>query len=231
MYALGCTLFHLIAGKPPFRGRDPLSKLASHAGERIPSLESAGVPSLVEQALTGMMTKDPDRRYQHPRQVVDVLTQVLEKLEPAQLKWRASAISNKLPEYEAWLQPYRLAPETAKNEIPEISMPPILAAGLPSQQPEPTDMFITFGHCESAELCRSGISGRHDRRLRLRRRLRQSGGPTTPSSAVVQRRRRDQQCRPDRQSNRRAEVHPRRAPRRARCARCRTCDDDGFSAG
>jgi serine/threonine protein kinase len=146
VYALGCTLFHLIAGKPPFRGRDPLSKLASHAGERIPSLESAGVPALVDQALTGMMAKDPDRRYQHPRQVADVLTQLLEKLEPAQLKWRASAISNKLPEYEAWLQPYRLAPESAQNEIPEISMPPILAAGLQSQQhPEPTDMFISLG--------------------------------------------------------------------------------------
>jgi serine/threonine protein kinase len=145
VYALGCTMFHLIAGKPPFRGRDPLSKLASHAGERVPSLESAGVPALVDQAITGMLAKDPDRRYQHPRQVADVLTQVLEKLEPAQLKWRGSAVSNKLPEYEAWLQPYRLAPESAQNEIPEISMPPILAAGLPSPPPEPTDMFISLG--------------------------------------------------------------------------------------
>ncbi|HTQ39076.1 MAG TPA: protein kinase [Pirellulales bacterium] len=137
IYALGCTLFHLLAGKPPFAGRDALSKLASHSSERIPSLESAGVPGPVNQVLTGMMAKDPTQRYQRPRQVAEALAQVLEKLDSSQLHRPASAVSNKLPEYEAWLQPYNLASESKTNWVPEIETPPILAASMRAEEKDP----------------------------------------------------------------------------------------------
>ena len=137
IYALGCTFFHLLAGRPPFSGRDILSKIASHSSERIPSLESAAVPGPISQVLASMMAKEPARRLQRPRQVADALGQVLEQLDPAQLHWPASAVSNKLPEYESWLQPYQLATDSQRHWAPEIQTPPILAASLRSQEPPP----------------------------------------------------------------------------------------------
>lgn len=139
IYALGCTLFHLLTGRPPFKGTDLLSKLSSHAAQQIPPLDSAVAPQLVNQVLAVMMAKDPQRRYQNARQTVEVLTKLLEKLDPEQLQWPASTTSNKLPEYEAWLAPYGLAPASQTNDAPDIAMPPILAAGLqprPQRQPE-----------------------------------------------------------------------------------------------
>src|SRR5262249_42501977 len=132
VYALGCTLFHLLAGRPPYTGRDVVSKLASHGAEKIPLLDSAGLPPLVSQTLAGMMAKDPARRYQKAKQVAEALGQVLKQLDEKQLTWPASAVSNKLPEYVAWLQPYNLAPESQKNWVPEIPTPPILEASLRS---------------------------------------------------------------------------------------------------
>jgi serine/threonine protein kinase len=134
IYALGCTLFKLLTGRAPFTGRDVLSKLASHASERIPSLDAASVPAPLVQVLTGMMAKEPARRFQRAKQVSDALTQVLTQLDPAQLEWPPSQVSNKLPEYESWLQPYNLSTDSQKSWAPEVDMPPILAASMRSEQ-------------------------------------------------------------------------------------------------
>ena len=149
VYALGCTLFHLLARRPPFIGRDPLSKLASHAAEKIPTVDQPGVPPILNQVLAGMLAKDPARRYQHPRQVADVLGQVLAKFEPDQLKWRASPTPNKLPEFEAWIQPYKMAVDSQKHYAPDIEMPPILAA---SMQPPPVPSLTNPGVDEALDI-------------------------------------------------------------------------------
>ncbi len=127
----------MLTGRSPFVGRDLLSKLASHASERIPSLDSAAVPAPIHQIVVAMMAKDPARRVQRPRQVADAIGQVLQQLDPAQLQWPASAISNKLPEYESWLQPYQLSTDQQRTWAPEISTPPILAASLRAEEPRP----------------------------------------------------------------------------------------------
>jgi hypothetical protein len=36
LYALGCTLYHLLAGRPPFPGSDPLGKLFAHQTRAVP---------------------------------------------------------------------------------------------------------------------------------------------------------------------------------------------------
>jgi eukaryotic-like serine/threonine-protein kinase len=36
LYALGCTLYHLLAGRPPFPGGDPLGKLFAHQTRAVP---------------------------------------------------------------------------------------------------------------------------------------------------------------------------------------------------
>jgi serine/threonine protein kinase/class 3 adenylate cyclase len=65
VYALGATLFHLLAGRPPFMAATPLAVIALHCNEPPPALKkldsalSDGVCQIVNKALA----KHPDSRY------------------------------------------------------------------------------------------------------------------------------------------------------------------------
>jgi hypothetical protein len=131
VYALGCTLFQMLARRPPFGGRDLLAKLASHGSDRVPTLDSIGVPQAVSQLLAKMMAKDRARRLRQPREVAESLAQVLELLDPGQLRQVHSPQQNKLQEFEAWLHPYQLASGTKSHFVPELEMSPVLAASFP----------------------------------------------------------------------------------------------------
>src|SRR5262249_1948462 len=71
IYSLGCTLYHLLAGKPPFRGATALRKTNAHrtrAAEQIPNL-----PPGLAAVLAKMMAKDPADRYQSATEVAEAL--------------------------------------------------------------------------------------------------------------------------------------------------------------
>jgi serine/threonine protein kinase len=77
VYSLGCILFELITGKPPFRNVMPLMICYQHAMNPPPSFESLGVHAdrEVESLIMRMLAKSPDKR----PQTVEVL---LDELEP-----------------------------------------------------------------------------------------------------------------------------------------------------
>ncbi len=64
IYALGCTLYQLLTGHPPFEGGDATQKMNRHAGEPIVPLTNFGVPEQVGQVVAYMMAKNPQVRYQ-----------------------------------------------------------------------------------------------------------------------------------------------------------------------
>src|SRR5581483_11401563 len=75
IYSLGCTLYHLLAGKPPFAGGTGYSKVAGHL-ERTPRLLSearADLPPALLEVLDRMLAKDPRRRFQTPGEVAEAL--------------------------------------------------------------------------------------------------------------------------------------------------------------
>jgi serine/threonine protein kinase len=76
IYALGCTLYALLAGKSPFHGyHDAEAKLAAHRSEPPPdlSLVQPELPRGMHQVLERMLAKNPGDRYAEPRQVAEAL--------------------------------------------------------------------------------------------------------------------------------------------------------------
>ena len=63
IYSLGATLYHMLAGRPPFEG-EPLEVLRQHRETPVPFEPLAGLPADVRDALARCMEKDPAERYQ-----------------------------------------------------------------------------------------------------------------------------------------------------------------------
>jgi serine/threonine-protein kinase len=66
VYSLGCVLFEMLAGSPPFKGSTALAVLASHTVDPIPSLRMrrSGVSDALEHTLAKALAKTPAQRYE-----------------------------------------------------------------------------------------------------------------------------------------------------------------------
>jgi serine/threonine protein kinase len=75
VYSLGCTLYYLLTGAPPFKGRSLYEVLESHQSmEAKPlNLVRPEVPEELAAVVRKMMAKDPARRYQTPMALVQAL--------------------------------------------------------------------------------------------------------------------------------------------------------------
>jgi WD40 repeat protein len=75
IYALGCTLFHLLAGRPPFPDGSVPEKIAHHAGTPLPSLNAVRpeVPTGLAAVVARMTAKDPAGRHATPAEVAEAL--------------------------------------------------------------------------------------------------------------------------------------------------------------
>ncbi len=73
VYSLGCTLYHLLAGKPPFWQSD-LKPEKAHEREKLPPIESGNaVPRGLWDVLQKMTAKNPKERYGDPAEVAAAL--------------------------------------------------------------------------------------------------------------------------------------------------------------
>ncbi|MEA2470844.1 MAG: hypothetical protein QOE38_1843, partial [Thermoleophilaceae bacterium] len=65
VYALGCMLFEMIAGQPPFRRENEYATMYAHTSEPAPALSSLapGVPPALDAALARALAKDPEARF------------------------------------------------------------------------------------------------------------------------------------------------------------------------
>jgi serine/threonine-protein kinase len=75
VYAMGCVLFEMITGRPPYESSTAMGLFAMHATDRTPSLQQLDpdVPLFLDRAVSRAMAKSPDDRFESPREFAETL--------------------------------------------------------------------------------------------------------------------------------------------------------------
>ncbi|MBB5913751.1 serine/threonine-protein kinase [Nocardia transvalensis] len=79
VYSVGCVLFEILTGEPPFTGDSPVAVAYQHVREdpRLPSLVNPGVPRELDSVILKAMAKNPANRYQTAAEMRADLIRVL----------------------------------------------------------------------------------------------------------------------------------------------------------
>jgi serine/threonine protein kinase len=82
IYSLGCTLFFMLTGRPPFPEGTVLQKLLAHQSDAPPDVRElrSDVPDMLANAISTMLAKQPDQRFQTPIDLAAALTSCVEQL-------------------------------------------------------------------------------------------------------------------------------------------------------
>jgi serine/threonine protein kinase len=132
IYSLGCTLFYLLAGRPPMPGRTRVEKFNGHLQGKAEPLETLcpELPAELVAVVRKMMARDADQRYTMPAEVVTALSAFITGSIAPQRSVAAASASHTL-------QPRRAAtalPWSDTSSMPPAT-PPLLSASRPSVPP------------------------------------------------------------------------------------------------
>ncbi|TWT43437.1 protein kinase domain-containing protein [Botrimarina hoheduenensis] len=73
IYSLGCTLYHLLTGEPPFAQSDLRAQKAHERESLVPASRSCDAPPELDALLRQMMAKSPEDRPQRPLEIAAAL--------------------------------------------------------------------------------------------------------------------------------------------------------------
>jgi serine/threonine-protein kinase len=75
IYSLGCVLYEMLSGEPPFTGKNAMAIMARHAMETVPAIRivRSSVPEEVEEAIFAAMEKAPVDRPKSCAEFIEIL--------------------------------------------------------------------------------------------------------------------------------------------------------------
>jgi formylglycine-generating enzyme required for sulfatase activity/serine/threonine protein kinase len=132
IYSLGCTLYYLLSGGPPFQGTSLYDILqAHHSRDALPlNLARPAVPVELAALVGKMMAKEPERRFQTPAEVAKALTPFFKKGNAAPVRWKPDVSQSRQPEVEPTRASLVSVPRRPATEVAPAPAP---AARKPSQ--------------------------------------------------------------------------------------------------
>ncbi len=129
IYSLGCALYHLLTGQPPFPDKNILNQMIRHATETPKPLQDfvPAIPEGLSQIVNWMMAKQAEHRYPTPGRAAQALDAFLmvtsESVKPAEE-------SPQLRKYLTWL-------ETSERADADQTIPP------PENMPSPLPRSVS----------------------------------------------------------------------------------------
>jgi len=107
LYSVGCLLFELLCGQPPFVGYNPVGVAYEHVRSSPPTPSSRGVElgPEVDQIVLTALTKNPDNRYQSAEEMGHALSRAIDNIKhPSLAKAHSTGeASSRTAERAAWV--------------------------------------------------------------------------------------------------------------------------------
>jgi serine/threonine protein kinase len=129
IYSLGCTLYYLLSGHPPFSANSLGAILLAHQMNEAKTLnlERPEVPEELAAVVRKMMAKSPAKRYQTPLEVVQALSPFVKQ--------------GATPKASSELSSSAAAPKPVVQLATPLAPPPAPPVAVPKPQPQPADVW------------------------------------------------------------------------------------------
>jgi serine/threonine-protein kinase len=137
LYSLGCTLFHMLAGQPPFPEGSLTERIYKHVETEPPDIRSLNptVPEPLCYVLERLLAKRPEDRYQTPAD----LLQDLVHPDAIPVGTRPTEVLAGLADGSAEQKPIKTAKRPSRGDLPERRSAPYRPGGLRRRRDDPPD--------------------------------------------------------------------------------------------